>query len=51
VVGFSKAIAREVARKQRAGELRLFFHNPHRAMDMLFQANPEAEQKMVKRYP
>jgi NAD(P)-dependent dehydrogenase (short-subunit alcohol dehydrogenase family) len=51
VVGFSKAIAREVARNNVLVNCVCFSTIRTELMGMLFQANPEAEQKMVKRYP
>jgi NAD(P)-dependent dehydrogenase (short-subunit alcohol dehydrogenase family) len=51
VIGFSKAIAREVARDNVLVNCVCFSTIRTELMGGLFQANPEIEQKMVKRYP
>jgi 2-hydroxycyclohexanecarboxyl-CoA dehydrogenase len=51
VVGFTKAVAREVARNNILINCVCFSTIRTEFMGMLFEANPEAEQKMVKRYP
>ena len=51
VVGFSKAIAREVARNNVLVNCVCFSTIRTELMAGLFEANPEVEQKMSKRYP
>lgn len=51
VIGFSKAIAKEVARSNILVNCVCFSTIRTELFGGLFQANPEMEQKMIKRYP
>jgi len=51
VVGFTKALAKEVARDNVLVNCVCFSTIRTELMKGLFEANPEVEQKMVKRYP
>lgn len=51
VLGFTKALAREVGRDNILANCCCFSTVRTEVFDMLFTANPELEQKMIKRYP
>lgn len=51
VIGFTKAIAKEVARNNILVNCVCFSTIRTELFDGIFKANPEMEQKMVKRYP